>query len=195
VAPYNEAIDNSASNDSNEADNGPITVYNFDTITIDSAFEFRVEASLEFDDKIIEKTGTGELRVIIAEFTVAFTDGSISDTIIVVVGEKGMYHCMLNTYYESAQSLEFGKNALEFRAFSPHKYFKGKAIEKNNDQADSIIVYRYADNVFAMEYVFNLYSNYDSIPEKEINEYVFVDGSYLENNTAEVYTLFDFGNI
>ena len=129
------------------------------------------------------------MRVIIAEFTVTFEDGFIYDTVIVVVGEKGMYHCLSNSYYVSAQSLEFTKDALEFIVFSNHKYFKGNSIEKNDVMDDGIMIYRYADNVFAMEYVFDLYpGDYSTSLDKKRNEYIFISGSYSETNTAEIYT-------
>jgi len=178
-------------------ENDFFAMYPITGVRIDKAFEFYVARPDGEIDFVTEKTGMGELRVIVADFTTfKGLEEFIRETIVVVIGEDGIYHCLL-----SGQSLGLGHHIPGFDGrgeligqsyyyndgyywhFMSHKILSNNAIIKDSKFAgNNIWILQYSENEFT----------FLTLDKNDVERrYAYIDETYRICENAVLYDLLD----
>jgi len=159
--------------------------YAYTAVRIDRAYEFYIKAPQGTDDFVTKACGDGTLRAIVANFILYDgPDGGLAgEMILVVIGEKGMVHCLDGG----------GPGDVEF---SMHKFLSGEGIEKNTKfEGYGFCVLADGDyHSYTQGNHFLADSAYDlRVVDKDSGTtlYRFVQGSYDECGAGEIYSFTD----
>jgi|GEM_PF-3452967 len=168
-------------------------VFRYTGIRIDRVFEFYVAPKQGANDFLTENCGDGELRVLVADFTFLIGRNVITDgierpawapgteVIVVVIGEKGMYHCLCN----GSRNVD-GGYTIEWE-FSSDKYLNGFDLIKDSSSGFNRICVNQTGESFA----FQTKTGDVSTQNEHTIDYTCMDETYAICDKAVLYDFTD----